>query len=126
VTTKTDEQFPSSITFRHINSNYFRVIHADGAIGGFTPRGQLFFNLYSERPPLPEITVQAIENGQLGKEITEKRPPVSEGILREFEVGVVMDMNVAKALAIWLDERIKIYEELQSAATARKESEVKK
>ncbi len=126
MSTKADEQLPSSITSHHIKSNYFRVIHADGAIGGFTPRGQIFFNLYSERPPVPEITVHAVQNGQLGKEITEGRPPLSAGILRELEVGVIMDVNVAKALVTWLNERIKIYDELQSAATARKESEVKK
>ncbi len=95
-------------------------------MGGFTPRGQLFFSLYSERAPLPDVTVQAVEGGQLGKQIIEKREG-SAGIARELEVGVVMDMTVAKSLRDWLDERIKVFEQLQSdaAGALRKESEVK-
>jgi hypothetical protein len=124
VSTKSDDQLPSSIALHYIKSNYFRVVHADGAMGGFTPRGQLFFSLYSERAPLPDTTVQAIEQGQLGKEIVEMRQG-SQGILRELEVGVVMDVNVAKSLVTWLEERIKIAEQLQSDAAVRRESEVR-
>ena len=122
---KTGDQLPSSVTLHYIKSNYFRVVHADGAMGGFTPRGHLFFSLYSERAPLPDVTVQAVEGtGQLGQEIVEKRQG-SEGILRELEVGVVMDLAVAKALVTWLEDRIKILEQLQSDTAGRKEGEVK-
>ncbi|MGB0036504.1 MAG: hypothetical protein WBP79_13625 [Candidatus Acidiferrales bacterium] len=118
------EQIPSSITFHYIKSNFFRVVHADGAMGGFTPRGQIFFSLYSERAPLPDVTVQNVENnGQLGNEIIEQRKG-SEGILRELEVGVVMDVQVAQSLVVWLQERIKIAEQMRSDSRVR-ESEVK-
>lgn len=122
--TSSGDQLPSSITLHYIKSNYFRVIHADGAMGGFTPRGEVFFSLYSERAPLPDVTVQAVENGQLGKEIIEQRKG-SEGILRELEVGVVMDLNVAKSLVEWLKERISVADEMRSASHV-KESEVNK
>ncbi len=118
------DQLPSSVIFNYIKSNYFRVVHADGAMGGFTPRGHLFVSLYSERAPLPDVTVQAVENGQLGQEIVEQRKS-TEGILRELEVGVVMDLNVAKSLATWLKERIDIMEQMQSDSRVRGESEVK-
>lgn len=120
------EQLPSSVTLHYIKSNYFRTIHADGAIGGLTPRGELFLSLYSERPPLPDVVVQAIENGQLGKEIIEQRKGI-EGILREIEVGVVMDLNVAKAVVTWLQERIKVADEMMRLGSQiPRESEVKK
>jgi len=118
------DQLPSSVIFNYIKSNYFRVVHADGAMGGFTPRGHLFVSLYSERAPLPDVTVQAVENGQLGQEIVEQRKS-TEGILRELEVGVVMDLNVAKSLATWLKERIDIMEQMQSDSRVSGESEVK-
>jgi hypothetical protein len=124
VSIKSGDQLPSSIVLNYIKSNYFRVVHADGAIGGFTPRGQMFMSLYSERAPLPDVTVQAVENGQLGQEIIEQRKS-SEGILREIEVGVIMDLNVAKSLAAWLKERIEIMEQIQSNSRVRGESEVK-
>ena len=120
----TGDQLPSSVVLNYIKSNYFRVIHADGAIGGFTPRAQLFVSLFSERAPLPDVTVQAVENGQLGKEIVEQRKG-SEGIIRELEVGIVMDLHVAKSLVAWLKERIEIMEQMQSDSRVRGESEVK-
>jgi hypothetical protein len=125
VSNKSEGQLPSSVTLNYIKSNYFRVIHADGAIGGFTPKGEMFVSLYSERPPLPDVTVQAVENGQLGPEIIEHRRG-TEGILREVEVGVVMDVNVAKALVAWLTERIKVADQMRLDSQVPGESEVKK
>ena len=123
--TKSGSKLPSEVTFHYVKSNYFRVIHADGAMGGFTPRGEVFFSIYSERAPLPDVTVQAIENGQLGKEIIEQRK-VSEGIVRELEIGVVMDLTVAQSLVTWLNERIKVAEQMRQDSKAHGESELKK
>jgi hypothetical protein len=125
VSIKAGDQLPSSIALHYVKSNYFRVVHADGAIGGFTPRGEIFVSLYSERAPLPDVTVQAVENGQLGKEIIEQRKG-SEGILRELEVGVVMDLNVAKSLMTWLEERIKVAEQMRSDSNIQAESGAQK
>jgi hypothetical protein len=84
----------------------------------------LFFSIYNERAPLPDVTVQKVESdGQLGTEIIEERK-ASDGVLREIEIGVVMDMKVAKALVDWLQERIKIGQQIQSQI-AIKESELK-
>ena len=125
MSTKGGDQLPSSVTLNYIKSNYFRVVHADGAIGGFTPRGEVFFSIYSERAPLPDVTVQAVENGQLGKEILEQRKG-SEGILRELEVGVVMDLNVAKSFHMWLEDRIKVAEQMRPDSHIGGQSELKK
>jgi hypothetical protein len=94
-------------------------------MGGLTPRGELFFSIYNERAPLPDVTVQAVEKGQLGKEIIEQRKG-SDGIVRELEVGIVMDSNVAKSLVLWLNERIKVAEQMRQDTSAPGESELKK
>lgn len=122
---KSRDALPSSVTQNYIKSQFFRVVHADGAVGGFTPRGGIFMSLFSERAPLPDVTVQAVENGQLGQEIIEQRKG-SEGIIRELEVGVLMDVNMAESLVAWLQERIKVAKEIIGAAQLNKESEVKK
>ena len=41
------------VAFDFIKSEYFRVIHADGALGGPTPQGLVHMAFYSERPPIP-------------------------------------------------------------------------
>src|SRR5207247_773121 len=97
---------PSSIAFHYVKSNYFRVIHVNGAFGGFSPDGDLFLSIYSERPTLPDVTVQTVEStGQLGAEIIEQRKG-REGIVRELEAGLAMNVRTARSLVQWLNERI--------------------
>ena len=116
-----DESAPSKLKFHYIKSNFWRVIKADGAIGGITPRGDVFFSLYNERVPLPDVTVQAIENGRLSAEIIEERT-TAEGILREIEVGVNMDLDTAKALVRWLQEKIDIIEQFRESTQSQQTS----
>src|SRR5689334_16135095 len=40
---------PNKLRIEYKKSNSFRVIHADGAYGGTSPRLQLFIAFYSER-----------------------------------------------------------------------------
>ena len=83
-------------------------------MGGYTPQGNLFVSLYSERAPLPDATVQAVEDGRLGRELLEQRQGGKEGVTRELEVGLTMSLNVAKSLVEWLKERIEIAEKIQA------------
>lgn len=102
------QEIPSKIKFNYIKSNQFRVVHADGVIGNGTPRNDLFIGFYSERIPLPDcLTYEVDEKGKLGNELLEEREIKSEGILREVEVGVVVDLNLAKALVLWLSNVIR-------------------
>jgi hypothetical protein len=108
-----DDNTPT-LKFHYIKSNYWRVIRAEGAIGGITPSGDIFFSLYNERVPLPDVTVQAIENGHLSPEIIEQRK-TSDGILRDIEVGVNLSAHTAKALIKWLQEKVEILEQFHES-----------
>jgi hypothetical protein len=80
-------------------------------------------SVFSERPTLPDVTVQTIEStGQLGAEIIEQRK-ASEGVVRELEAGLAMDVRTARAIVQWLEDRIKMAETI--AAEAQLKSEVK-
>jgi len=120
-----DQDIPSSISFHWRKSNYFRVIHADGAFGGLTPDGNVFFTLYSDHPPIPDETIQSVmADGTLGQEVLEKRV-ITQGVERELEVSVVMPLSTAKALRDWLDERIRILESLNNQL-AKETTEIKR
>lgn len=110
------------IKFNYIKSSFFRVVHADGAWGGLTPQGKIHMAVYNERVPIPQQTVHSLTaEGQLDKEIRENRI-TKEGIVREIEVDLVMDLTVAKGLAQWLNDKIKETESIQekrSKNTAR-------
>lgn len=106
---------PSQIPYHYIKSNYYRVVHADGAFGGVTTRGLIHMDLFSERNPIPQMmTLQVQPDGRLGEEIaggTVKR----EGVVREMEVGATMDLSTAKAILTWLQDKIDVLERLQQS-----------
>jgi hypothetical protein len=94
------------VAFDYVKSQFFRVIHADGIIGGPTPQGFLHFSFYSERPPLPRRMVHAVSPiGQLGEVIPEKTV-VRDAIMREMDVDVIMRLDVAEQFHQWLGQRI--------------------
>ena len=101
------------IAFHYIKSNFFRVVHADGAHGGITPRGLVEMNFFSERHPIPKKVVHTLlPTGQMGPEVREERVE-RDGPVREVDVGVIMDLAAAKSLHAWLAEKIEVLTKLQ-------------
>ena len=101
-----------SVVFDYIKSNYFRVIHADGAIGGVTARGYIHMSLFSERASIPkQIKFSVDKNGHLGDEISRETRGT---FIREMEADVFMDEDGAVALHQWLGEKIAQLHELKS------------
>ena len=99
-----------TVRFHFLKSNFYRVVHADGAYGGVTPRQGIFVTFYSERLPIPKVMVNHVDAaGRLREEIRSERQ-VKDGVIRESEVGVAMDLEVAKSLLIWLKDKIEILE----------------
>lgn len=118
---KSDE--PKTVKFHYLKSALFRVIHADGAFGGVTPSLDIFMGIYSQRPALPDITTHEITpNGMVGQELTEERI-AKQGIVREMEAGVVLDLKSATAMREWLDEKIKMLSEAQRAVKEQQQHE---
>ena len=97
------------IAFDYIKSNFFRVIHVDGAFGGLAPSGNIHMALYSERQAIPTRTVFPFEGDKLGPENLKKRE-VRESLVREVEVDVVLSIDQARALHKWLTGKIESLE----------------
>ena len=93
------------VNFDYIKGQQFRVIHADGAIGGLTPNGHIHMSLYSERPPIPRRMVFTIEGSRLGNELLAERV-VRDAIVREVDIDVIMTVDVAESLVTWLTEKV--------------------
>ena len=92
------------ITFDYIKSNHFRVVHADGAIGGVAAGGYIHMALFSERGAIPQQLVFAVdEKGRLGDEVSRTERGT---LIREVEVDVMMDEPSASALHRWLGDKI--------------------
>jgi hypothetical protein len=87
----------------------YRLIPADGAWGGPTPRGHILINFFVDVPASPlSVSHPLSEDGQLGPELDrsptpqENRPRVS----REFEVGVLLSPDDAEGVARWLLDQV--------------------
>ncbi len=97
------------LDFDYIKSQFFRVIHADGAIGGLTPSGGVHFSFYSERPAIPRRQTFSLKSdGSLGQPI---EASVRADFVRELDVDVIMSIEVARHLASWLSLQIQQWEE---------------
>ena len=125
-----DEQ--KTVKFDYIKSNQFRVIHGDGVIGSITPKGNLFVGVFSERAAIPQHvvfnahTVETSAEGskpfRLGEEVPELRVG-RDGIVRETEVGIVLDLEVAQAVYDWLGKKIETMRAIKSRTTTHKGAE---
>jgi hypothetical protein len=111
------EPIPEKVSFQFIKGAAYHVLHADGAYGGLTPRGNTFVCFYSERQPIPESVTHVVgPNGLLGDEIESERK-VKPAVIREVDIGVMMDIHVTRALHQWLGNVLAEHEKLASQQT---------
>jgi hypothetical protein len=104
-TTKPTKPDIDRIDFHYIKSNSFRVIQAQGAIGGPSPKGKgIQMAVFNERFSIPQKTTFKIAKGKLDEEISRVD---RGGIVREVEAEIVMSLEDAEAIATWLAENIK-------------------
>jgi hypothetical protein len=96
----------SVILFHYIKSSFFRVIYAEGAYGGVTPRGKLHFSLYNERPAIPRLTEVDVAEDGVTTSGPERIVETRAGIVREVETQILMDLPVAIEFHSWLGSQI--------------------
>jgi hypothetical protein len=93
---------PPEIAFDYIKSAAFRVVHADGVTGGIAPSGNIHMAFFSERGPIPQREVRALNSeGQPGEVLPEKSI-IRPAIIREVDFDVVMSLRVTDAVIDWL------------------------
>jgi hypothetical protein len=110
------------IAFDYIKSNYFRVISVNGVVGGITPSGDIHMGVWSQRQPYPKHVVHDVkETGErsitIGDEVGREQRPA---IIREVEAGLVFNATMARALIVWLQNRLK---EASDSSTESSEDE---
>lgn len=102
-----------TVAFFYDKCTDFRTIHVDGAIGGPTPRGYIHVAVYSERQAIPkriEVKIDPEANVE-----TEVGRDGKNGILRELQCDLVLDLNAAQSLADWLQRNVAMVRQALSA-----------
>ena len=112
----------NKIAFRYIKNHNYRVVHADGVIGGPSPSGDIHMAFFSQRKPIPRKVVYEITSDGLGPELVDQRESESD-IIREFDTDVVMNLNVAKELIEWLQKHVS---EVEKVISEQKETKARK
>lgn len=103
---------PDKIKFHYIKGTQFRVVHIDGAVASISPTGDIVASLFSQRPPIPQLTVQPVlENGQLGEEIVGERI-IKDGIVREVEVTITARPEIVTVLIKLLQDKLDQFSEI--------------
>ncbi len=114
------EEPPTVVQFHYIKSNFFRVLHVDGAVGNVTPGGLIFVGFYNERAAIPQVMIHEVTDaGQVGIERQGERVG-KKGIVREVEVGAMMSAETATSLIAWLQEKIDLIHKLRKTAGLEK------
>lgn len=106
------KQLPKSIPVHYIKTSNYRSYHADGVFGGLTPNKKIYMEFFLQRQVTPQmIEYKVTDKGELGEEVKREG---KEGFVREIEAGIIMDLEVAKVVRDWLDDKIKMFDELSS------------
>jgi hypothetical protein len=103
------------VCIQYFKSNFFRVIHADGAWGGVSPRGDIHMAFYNERQAIPDTSKFMVSDQGMVKP---EEFQASSEFVREVEVDIIFDLQTARSLRAWLNDRIALLENLIREAQA--------
>ena len=94
------------VTIHNQISPNYKQVHVDGAFGGLTTRGLINLSFYAERLPIPKSSdFEISEQGTVGTLLTNSEDS-KNGIIREYDFGVYMDINAAKSLIEFLSQKV--------------------
>jgi hypothetical protein len=113
---KKEVEKPKAVVIRYHRARHYRTIHADGAWAGITPQLEIQFALFTDLRPMPDYVMHNItEDSGLGEEIDRKVP---QGLIREAEVNIVMNVLTVEQLIDLLQRMVDQVKALPAMATA--------
>lgn len=106
---------PKTVDINWIKTSQFREIACDGIVGGPSAQNKLWLAFYNERFPLPRLVREKLIPTSVADEYLiaegEGQPLESKsGIIRNLEVGVFLNKEVAIQLRDWLSKQIDLLE----------------
>ena len=95
---------PGKLKIHYLKASSFRNISVSGVHGGAAENKQLIFmNIFQDRVPIPQSVTVEINSEGVGKEIEKES---KEGVIRDVEACLIMDLNTAILVRGWLDDKI--------------------
>jgi hypothetical protein len=97
-----------------VKNNDFKTVPGSGVFGGITNSGLINMVIFTERVPLPENIILEIDD-ELGTIKREVSRDIKEGTMRELQMGVLFDIETAKATADWLNSHVESLKKIINA-----------
>jgi len=103
----------NKITFKYVIPEHIQDLYINGAYGGVGHAGSLIYmHVYSERRPIPKALTHALtDERRLGEELERK---IGGDMIRLVQASLVMNIETARAIRDWLDEKIIYLEGLKN------------
>ena len=107
-----------NIKFKYIFPDDYNPKYINGAYGGITPKGEIAVNFYLERQGLPiSQKYEIMPEGKLGDEIDKEPSDLQTSMVRYVDTGILLNLNSAKEIIAWLNEKVEIIERMQKKTT---------
>ena len=105
----------TQVVHRYEKSSDYKTCYVDGVYGGLTPQGNINCSVFIEKLETPvEVTSKINENGTVGKELS-RIPAITKDeeivIIREIQGSFTMNLETAKVVRDWIEDKIKIIEQ---------------
>jgi hypothetical protein len=100
-------------TFHYVKSPSYSELPVHGVYGGVTANGRISMVIYSERMPIPQRIVSDLvpsPNVPGGFNIVNESAEGKEGIVRCVHSTLYIDLDLAKSLVNWLNDKIEAVE----------------
>ena len=98
---------PKTFTFKYHKVNDFRTVKIDGIYGGLSIKREINMNFYVEANEIAPSAQHVIQDNEtVGPQIQVGNPKLYTSI-REIQFAVNFDIQTAKSIVVWLNEKIK-------------------
>jgi hypothetical protein len=115
-----EKKTPSEVEITFERPPDYRLVPANGAWIGVTTRGELRIDFFVEdiKPPT-SVTHQIGPDLSFKEEIVDRRSPAQ--ITRELQVGIFLSLDAAQKIADVIQDRIRLFREMQEKLKGEKE-----
>ena len=106
-----------TVTFKYKFVEEYNPKYVNGAYGGIGPQGELIINFFLERQPIPKEVIHKLQpDGKLGDPVSQVPDNLKSQVIRFIETGVTMNLESAKRVLAWLQEKVYILDTREKKA----------
>jgi len=108
----TEKKQPKRVKFITNWPKDYKIYPANSAWGAVSGRGDFIIHFLLERRPIPAEDVQNVSEDGLIVPI-EREPPEEMELVRDMQVGIMINREQTVSIANWMLQQVKDYEALR-------------